>query len=156
MSTNEECKFCKLIAGDVESYIVFEDEVSLAFLDFMPLFAGHCLLVPKQHYETIIDLPTHLLAPLFNNVQLIAHAVEEGLKAEGTFVAINNRVSQSVPHLHIHVVPRRRKDGLKGFFWPRRPYKDKDAILKVHTVLRSAIAQLQSHREATTRYEQVN
>jgi histidine triad (HIT) family protein len=138
------CRFCKLISGEVESYMVFEDEVSLAFLDYRPLFHGHCLLVPKDHYETLVDLPANLIAPLFNNVQLLAHAVEKGLRAEGSFVAINNRVSQSVPHLHIHVVPRRRKDGLRGFFWPRHPYKDKDAILKIQNLLRSTIAKLQS------------
>ena len=138
------CRFCKLISGEVESFMVFEDEVSLAFLDYRPLFHGHCLLVPKDHYETLVDLPANLITPLFNNVQLLAHAVEKGLMAEGSFVAINNRVSQSVPHLHIHVVPRRRKDGLRGFFWPRHPYKDKDAILKIQNLLRSTIAKLQS------------
>ena len=140
---DRECRFCKLIRGEVESYIVFEDEVSVAFLDYRPLVHGHCLLVPKDHYETIIDLLTKLFAPLFNNVQLLAQAVEKGLRAEGTFVAINNRVSQSVPHLHIHVVPRRRKDGLRGFFWPRHSYKDKEAIVKIQTLLQSAIAKLQ-------------
>jgi histidine triad (HIT) family protein len=144
--TDGRCKFCKLIAGEVESYIVFEDEVSLAFLDHRPLFPGHCLLVPKDHYETVVDLPANLIAPLFNNVQLLAHAVEKGLMAEGSFVAINNRVSQSVPHLHIHVVPRRRRDGLRGFFWPRQPYKDTDAISKIQNLLRSTIARLQSQK----------
>lgn len=138
------CRFCKLIRGEGESYMVFEDEVSVAFLDYRPLFHGHCLLVPKDHYETLVDLPTNLIAPLFNNVQLLVHAVEKGLMAEGSFVAINNRVSQSVPHLHIHVVPRRRKDGLRGFFWPRHPYKDKDAIVKIQNLLRSTIAKLQT------------
>jgi histidine triad (HIT) family protein len=133
-----------VIDREVDSHIVFEDEVSLAFLDRRPLFPGHCLLVPKSHYETLVDLPTDLIPPLFSNAQLLALAVEKGLEAEGTFVAINNRVSQSVPHLHIHIVPRRRNDGLKGFFWPRRPYKDQDAILKTMSVLRSTIAQLQS------------
>ena len=140
---DRECRFCKVIRGEVESYIVFEDEVSVAFLDYRPLVHGHCLLVPKDHYETIIDLPTELIAPLFNNIQLLAHAVEKGLMAEGSFVAINNRVSQSVPHLHIHVVPRRRKDGLRGFFWPRHSYKDKEAIVKIQNLLQSAIAKLQ-------------
>ena len=134
----------RLISREAESCIVFEDKVSLAFLDYRPLFPGHCLLVPKDHYETIIDLPTHLITPLFNNAQLLAHAVEKGLKAEGSFIAINNRISQTIPHLHIHIVPRRRKDGLKGFFWPRHPYKDKKAALTIQTVLRNTIAQLQS------------
>lgn len=144
---NENCEFCKIIWGEVQSYVVFEDEVSLAFLDYRPLFPGHCLLVPREHFETLVDLPAAHVTPLFTNAQLLTHAVEQGLEAEGSFVAINNRVSQSVPHLHIHIVPRRKKDGLKGFFWPRQPYKGKDAILKIRDTLRSAIAQLQSGRK---------
>lgn len=140
------CKFCQVITGDVESYIVFEDTVSLAFLDHRPIFPGHCLLVPKDHYETLVDVPAPLLTPLFANVQLLAQAVEKGLNAEGSFVAINNRVSQSVPHIHVHVVPRRRKDGLRGFFWPRQRYKDKEAIVKIQTRLQSTITQLQSRK----------
>ena len=135
--------FCRLIRGELENYIVFEDKVSLAFLDSKPLFHGHCLLVPREHYETLVDLPTTLIAPIFKNVQLLAHAVVKGLKTEGSFVAINNHVSQSVPHLHIHIVPRRRQDGLKGFFWPRHPYKDRDAALKMRNVLRDTITELQ-------------
>ena len=122
--TIESCIFCKIIRCEQKSHLVFEDEVSLAFLDHRPLFPGHCLLVPREHYATLVDLPLKLIAPLFTNAQLLARAVEEGLNAEGTFVAMNNRVSQSVPHLHIHIVPRRKKDGLKGFFWPRHPYRD--------------------------------
>src|SRR5438445_5981131 len=107
------CLFCKIADGEVAARLVFEDATSIAFLDHRPLFPGHCLLVPKIHYETLIDLPTALLMPLMANTQLLAGAVERGLEAHGSFVAINNRISQSVPHLHIHVVPRRRKDGLK-------------------------------------------
>jgi len=139
------CTFCKIIRGELQSYLVFEDDVSLAFLDHRPLFPGHCLLVPRVHHETLADLPTDLIAPLFTNTQLLARAVEQSLKAEGTFVAMNNRVSQSVPHLHIHVVPRRKKDGLKGFFWPRQPYKNDDEILQVQNALKAAIAHI--HRE---------
>jgi len=131
----------------VQSYRVFEDDVSLAFLDTRPLFPGHCLLIPKLHYETLIDLPASLVAPLFQNAQLLAGAIEKGLKADGTFVAINNRVSQSVPHLHIHIVPRHKKDGLKGFFWPRQHYKDEAAILSIQDTLRFTIAQLMSERQ---------
>ena len=141
---NGNCKFCKIVKGDLESYVVFEDNVSLAFLDYRPLFPGHCLLVPKKHYNTLIDMPALLIAPLFTNVRLLAHAVELGLNAEGSFIAINNRVSQSIPHLHIHVVPRRRKDGLCGFFWPRNGYRDRDHIIEVQTGLRSAVARIQS------------
>jgi len=100
-------------------------------------------LIPKAHYQTFVDLPTDLITPLFANGQLLAKGVEQAMEAEGTFVAINNRVSQSVPHFHIHIVPRRRKDGLKGFFWPRQLYKDKDAILAVQGLLRSTLSQLQ-------------
>ena len=142
--TSLDCPFCKIVRSEVQSYNVFEDDLSLAFLDKRPLFPGHCLLIPKSHYETLIDLPASLVAPLFQNAQLLAHAMEKGLQAEGTFVAINNRISQSVPHLHIHIVPRRQKDGLKGFFWPRQHYKDEATILSIQSTLRSTISQLKS------------
>ncbi len=122
--TQQACRFCQIIRRDIPSAIVFEDDTSLAFLDRRPLFPGHCLLVPNVHVETLADLPAPLVAPLFQNAQRIERAIEERLEADGTFVAINNRVSQSVPHLHIHLVPRHKKDGLKGFFWPRTSYKD--------------------------------
>ena len=118
---------------------MFEDEVSLAFLDHRPLFPGHCLLVPKEHYETLHDLPRSLIGPLFANVQMLSGAVELGMNADGTFVAINNRISQSVPHLHVHIVPRRRGDGLRGFFWPRQAYRDDDHIREVQEAIREAI-----------------
>ena len=136
--------FCRIITGEMASYTVLEDDVTLAFLDHRPLFPGHCLLVPKTHYDTLLDLPTALLTPLMANAQLLARALERGLEAHGSFVAINNRISQSVPHLHIHVVPRRRKDGLKGFFWPRQPYKDADSIIAVQQTLHLTIAELRA------------
>ena len=136
------CAFCSIVTGEVKDYMVFEDNLSLAFLDHRPLFPGHCLLIPRRHLETLADIPAELLPVLFSNAQLLAAAMEQGLGADGAFVAINNRVSQSVPHLHIHVVPRRRKDGLRGFFWPRQKYKDEAAILEVQTALRSAIETL--------------
>jgi histidine triad (HIT) family protein len=140
--TGQTCAFCQIIRGEQPVYLVSEDEFSLAFLDRRPLFPGHCLLVPKQHCETLTDLPAELVAPLFTTAQRLARAVEDGMGAEGTFVAINNRVSQSVPHLHIHIVPRRRKDGLKGFFWPRSRYEDEAAILAVQQALQVAVARL--------------
>jgi histidine triad (HIT) family protein len=140
----ESCIFCRIVKGEIRGHVVFEDGATLAFLDRRPLFPGHCLLVPKIHYETLLDLPTALFTPMMTNAQLLARAVERGLEAQGSFVAINNRISQSVPHLHMHVVPRRRKDGLKGFFWPRQPYKDEAAILAVQQALRTAILQVQS------------
>jgi histidine triad (HIT) family protein len=138
------CAFCNVIRGEVSSERVFEDELSLAFLDHRPVFPGHCLLVPKEHFSTLADLPARLIGGLFANAQLLARAVEEGLWAEGTFVAINNRVSQSVPHLHIHVVPRRKKDGLKGFFWPRQSYRDSEHRASVQKVLQETIARLKA------------
>lgn len=142
--TNPTCLFCRIIKEEEEASIVFEDGLSLAFLDHRPLFPGHCLLVPKAHYETFADLPASLVGPLFQNAQILERAIEEGLKADGTFVAINNRVSQSVPHVHIHLVPRHRKDGLKGFFWPRQRYQDEAALQQVQDTLRATIARLQS------------
>ncbi len=138
------CVFCRIIRGEEQASLVFEDSLSLAFLDRRPLFPGHCLLVPKAHYETLADLPSPLVGPLFQNAQLLERAIEEGLAADGTFVAINNRVSQSVPHVHIHLVPRHRKDGLKGFFWPRQRYPDDAALRQVQETLLAAIARLRS------------
>ncbi len=111
----------------------------MGFLDARPLFPGHVLLVPRVHYETIEELPASAVGPLFGSMQLIAQGVESAMKAEGSFVAINNRVSQSVPHLHIHVVPRRKKDGLKGFFWPRTPYKSASEMEDVQRAIRAAV-----------------
>jgi histidine triad (HIT) family protein len=118
------CVFCNIIAKTTPAQVVLEDDLTIAFLDARPLFPGHVLLVPKTHVETLADADPSLLGPLFANVQRLMRALghEEGLAAEGTFVAVNNKISQSVPHLHVHVVPRRKKDGLKGFFWPRHAY----------------------------------
>jgi histidine triad (HIT) family protein len=120
---DQPCLFCKIVSRELESKIIFEDEISIAFLDVRPLFPGHVLLIPKAHYRTLTDLPAELIGPFFSNAQMLASKVQEVMKADGTFVAINNVVSQSVPHLHVHIVPRKRSDGLRGFFWPRRPYQ---------------------------------
>jgi len=141
---DENCTFCKIIRGSIPSHKVFEDDISLAFLDHRPLFAGHCLFIVKSHLETLSDLPAELVGPLFLNVRLLSRAVIQGMNAEGSFVAVNNRVSQSVPHFHVHIVPRRKGDGLKGFFWPRRAYKDADEIDRTLRALHSAIASLRS------------
>ncbi len=134
-----DCKFCQIDPATV----VHETPECLVFLDYRPVFPGHCLVIPKQHYETLPDLPPALLQPLFSEVQRVARAVETALGAEGSFVAVNNKVSQSVPHLHVHVVPRRRKDGLKGFFWPRQSYRDETHMVEVRDLLRSALRNLQ-------------
>jgi histidine triad (HIT) family protein len=132
----EDCQFCQIVAGRAHAAVVFEDPLSMAFLDSRPLFPGHCLLVPKDHYETLDDLPHELLGPLFSNAQHLAAVVRNAMNAEGTFVAMNNVVSQSVPHFHIHIVPRRKKDGLKGFFWPRRKYESEEEQNAVRDALR--------------------
>lgn len=139
----EGCIFCNIIRGAVPYFKVFEDDISLAFLDHRPLFPGHTLLIVKSHIETLFELPDSLMGPLFANVRRLSQAVTQGMQAEGTFVAVNNRVSQSVPHFHVHIVPRRKGDGLKGFFWPRRAYKDQQEIDATLRALRSAIAELQ-------------
>lgn len=136
---DDNCLFCRIVSGELPATVVFEDEKSVAFLDHRPLFHGHTLLVPRQHFETLGDLPVSLVGPFFKNAQLLARVVEAALDAEGTFVAMNNRVSQSVPHLHVHVVPRRRKDGLKGFFWPRTKYKSEDEMKVVQSKIAEAL-----------------
>jgi histidine triad (HIT) family protein len=137
-----KCAFCNIVNREVSARIVFEDAISLAFLDHRPVFPGHSLLIPKRHWETFADLPRNLIGPFFANAQLLARAIELAMDAHGTFVAMNNRVSQSVPHLHVHIVPRRRKDGLRGFFWPRYPYESEAAADKVQASIRSALANL--------------
>ena len=140
--TEGNCLFCRIVSGEVAAVVVYEDENALAFLDHRPLFPGHTLLVPRQHYETLTDLPATQVGPLFKDVQLLSRAVESAMGAEGSFVAMNNRVSQSVPHLHVHIVPRRRKDGLKGFFWPRTKYKTDEELQLVQQKIAAAIDKL--------------
>ena len=133
------CIFCDIVAGTTPADIVFEDEATVAFLDTRPVFIGHTLLVPRSHHETLTDLPPELVEPFFSTSRLLARAVPDALGAEGTFVAINNRISQSVPHLHVHVVPRRRKDGLRGFFWPRTKYESDEQRRDTAAAIRSAV-----------------
>ncbi len=121
------CVFCTIASGDMPAHIVFDDDTTIAFLDHRPLFPGHTLVVPKGHVETLPELDPAAVGPYFTNVQALSRAVRDAMGAVGTFVAINNKVSQSVPHLHTHVVPRRPKDGLRGFFWPRTRYGGGDA-----------------------------
>jgi histidine triad (HIT) family protein len=129
--SEDNCLFCSIASGTIKAVVVYEDGDSLVFLDHRPLFPGHCLVIPRQHSETLSDLPAESVGPFFTLVQTMARAVESAMEAEGTFVAMNNRVSQSVPHLHVHVVPRKRKDGLKGFFWPRTKYKTTEEMIEV-------------------------
>ena len=133
------CVFCAIVAGEAPAAVVLDDDVCVAFLDTRPLFPGHTLLVPREHHETLADLPPQLVEPLFGRARRLAAAVERGLGATGSFVAMNNRVSQSVPHLHVHVVPRNPKDGLRGFFWPRGRYDDEAHAASVAAQLRAAL-----------------
>ena len=118
------CLFCSIIAGETPATIVIDDDEVVAFLDIRPLFPGHTLVVPREHHVTLADLPTERLGPFFERVSTMQRVVQDGLGAQGAFIAMNNIVSQSVAHLHCHVVPRTKGDGLKGFFWPRTKYRD--------------------------------
>ena len=121
------CLFCRIVAGEAPAFVVLDHPDVLAFLDIRPLFPGHTLVVPRSHVDVLADLPADQLAPYFAQVQRLSRAMEEVLGAAGSFVAVNNRISQSQPHLHTHVVPRNRNDGLRGFFWPRTRYADGQA-----------------------------
>jgi histidine triad (HIT) family protein len=135
----KECTFCRIARGELAAHLVHQDDAHLAFLDHRPLFPGHVLVVPRAHHETLLDLPAEAIGPLFHLVQRISRAVEQGTGADGFFNAVNNRVSQSVPHLHVHVVPRRKKDGLKGFFWPRHAYPGEAEMVAVRDAIVKAL-----------------
>jgi histidine triad (HIT) family protein len=139
MAKAKSCVFCAIVAGEAAAHVVLDDPGCVAFLDQRPLFKGHVLLVPREHHETLPDLPPELVGPLFTQAQRLAAAMESVLGAAGSFVAMNNRISQSVPHLHVHVVPRNTKDGLKGFFWPRTRYESDDEMADYAGRLRAAL-----------------
>jgi histidine triad (HIT) family protein len=131
--------FCSIVAGDAPAHVVLDDDLVVAFLDVRPLFPGHVLAVPRQHVETLADLPVPAVGPYFERVQRLSVAVRDATGAQGSFVALNNKVSQSVPHLHTHVVPRTKGDGLKGFFWPRTRYESDDHAAKVAADIAAAL-----------------
>ena len=133
------CPFCAVVAGDEPAHRVLDDDVAVAFLDRRPVFVGHVLVVPRRHVVTLADLSVVDIGPYFQRVQRVTAAVQRAMEAEGSFVAMNNVVSQSVAHLHVHVVPRRRKDGLRGFFWPRLHYSDDQEMARVASAIRSAM-----------------
>jgi histidine triad (HIT) family protein len=135
-----DCVFCDIAAGRVPAHIVLADEETVAFLDARPVFKGHLLVAPREHVVTLPDLPASRLGPFFRQVQRISAAMPAALGCQGTFVALNNVVSQSVPHLHVHVVPRTRGDGLRGFFWPRQRYASDDEAADYAARLRDALA----------------
>jgi histidine triad (HIT) family protein len=134
------CVFCAIAGGELAAHVVSETAHTIAFLDKRPLFPGHTLVVPREHVVTLADLPAALIEPLFAEVQRLSRAVPEAMQAAGSFVAENNIVSQSVPHLHVHVVPRNPKDGLRGFFWPRTKYSDEAHAAEVAARIRAALS----------------
>jgi histidine triad (HIT) family protein len=135
-----ECLFCRIIAGEVPANVVLDAPDAFAFLDHRPVFKGHTIVVPREHVVTLTDLPAPVVGPFFLEVQRVAGAVVAGLDADGTFVANNNVVSQSVAHLHVHVVPRRRKDGLRGFFWPRVKYDSDEEAAQYAASIAAALS----------------
>ncbi|KAA1420036.1 HIT family protein [Mumia zhuanghuii] len=138
-SYDATCTFCRVVAGEVDAPIVYEDTDTIGFLDHRPVFKGHVLVVPRDHVVTLPDLPAERLGSYFAVVQHVARLLPEALGAQGTFVAENNVVSQSVPHLHVHVVPRTKGDGLRGFFWPRTKYAAGEAAAYADRI-RAALA----------------
>lgn len=135
-----DCLFCAIVAGSEASHVVLDEPDVIAFLDHRPVFKGHVLVIPRIHVVTLPELPTELLEPLFGVVARCATAMVEGLGAQGSWVAQNNIVSQAVPHLHVHVVPRTKGDGLKGFFWPRHKYEGEAEMVEYAGRLRTALA----------------
>lgn len=135
----KECVFCQIVGGKLPAEIVVENSDALAFLDKSPLQYGHVLLIPKPHIETLDQLPPERSGDFFKLTQMISLGVERGLGAEGTFIALNNKVSQSVPHIHMHIVPRKKGDGLKGFFWPRKKYSSEEHMAEIAAKIREAL-----------------
>ncbi|MGZ5336795.1 MAG: HIT family protein [Solirubrobacterales bacterium] len=134
-----DCRFCAIAAGAEQAHVVFEDDDFLAFLDKRPLFPGHSLLIPRAHHETLAELPDELVGPLFADARLLSRAIPAAVGKPGSFVALNNVVSQSVPHLHVHIVPRKPKDGLRGFFWPRQKYEDEAHAKRTAAAVRKQV-----------------
>jgi len=136
----QACVFCAIARGEARASVVYQDEETVAFLDSRPLFPGHVLVVPREHVANLLELAPSKAPALLSAAQKVARGLEVGLGCQGSFMAVNNKVSQSVPHLHVHVVPRTRGDGLKGFFWPRHPYRDAAHEEETRARLAAAIA----------------
>jgi len=136
----DECLFCRIVAGELAAHVVLDEPDVVGFLDHRPVFKGHVLVVPREHIVTLPELPTPLLTAVFVAVQRCARAVVNALGAQGSWIAQNNVVSQAVPHVHVHVVPRTKGDGLRGFFWPRQKYASDDEMAEYAARLRDALA----------------
>ncbi len=137
-----DCIIDSIVKKNEKAFIIYEDEHFISFLDIHPLFVGHTLLAPKEHYKTLYDLPHTLVSPFFLLTQRIGQAVERSMNASGSFIAINNKISQSIPHLHVHIVPRNKQDGLKGFFWPRTKYDNDEHMLAIQTKISNELIDL--------------
>ncbi len=143
MTENAGCAFCRIAAGDhTDAAIVLDEPHAIAFLDHRPLFPGHCLLIPRRHHETLADLPRGEIESFFATAQRLSRAIPAAMGKPGSFVAMNNVVSQSVPHLHVHVVPRKPKDGLRGFFWPRQKYEADEQRDEARDAIRATLREL--------------
>jgi histidine triad (HIT) family protein len=140
----ENCQFCEIVSRSQPAKYIFEDEDFIIFLDHHPLFLGHSLIIPKKHYATLADMPASLLGSFFTQVQNLSKAIQIALSADGTFVAMNNIVSQSVPHFHVHVIPRKKGDGLKGFFWPRQKYSSEEEMQQIRSSIQKALGSQKS------------
>jgi histidine triad (HIT) family protein len=139
---DQGCAFCRILSGEEQGSVVLDEPHAVAFLDHRPLFPGHCLLIPRHHHETLADLPADEVGPFFATVQMLSRAIPDAMGKPGSFVAMNNIVSQSVPHLHVHVVPRKPKDGLRGFFWPRQKYQSEAQMSEARDAIRGALERL--------------
>jgi len=135
-----DCLFCSIVAGTTPAQIVLDTPDVVGFLDIRPVFKGHTLIVPRAHVPTMVEMSDEVMVPLFGAARSVADAVRTAFGAQGSFVAVNNVVSQSVPHLHVHVVPRTKGDGLRGFFWPRTKYADETEAAEYAGKLRAALA----------------
>jgi len=133
------CPFCEIISGKDDSPVIFENSISFAFLDHRPLFAGHSLVIPKQHVQTISELSEAITGDFFKTVRFLTGVIESAMESQGTFIGMNNRVSQSVPHFHVHIVPRNKGDGLRGFFWPRKKYGSVEEMTQIRDIIRKRI-----------------
>lgn len=141
---NPDCIFCKIAAGQEPACRIFEDDISIAFLDMRPVFYGHTLLIPKKHFTTMMEFPDEMIYGFFSNLKLVSRAVEDAMGSQGIFNAINNRISQSVPHLHVHILPRSKGDGMRHFLWPRKLYASMDEAMKTAEDIRQTIERLKN------------
>jgi histidine triad (HIT) family protein len=138
----KECIIDLIVEKKEKAHVIYEDNLFIAFLDTHPLFLGHTLLATKAHYDTFYNIPAHLLSPLFSIAQSLGKAVEKAMNAEGSFIAMNNTISQSISHVHIHIVPRKKGDGLKGFFWPRTKYDNQEQMIKIQEQITTSLHQI--------------